>query len=88
MKPITKLPWLQDPTGDCGPEYIGPADGPEFVTVAYKKQDAAYIVHACNAYPQLVFALRNLIDADRNTKAEYEKVDWAVAVLKDLREIK
>lgn len=88
MKPSTPLPWLQDPTGDSGPEYIGPADGPDFVTVAYKKQDAAYIVHACNAYPQLVDALRNLIDADRDTTTGAEKSAWAIAVLKDLKEIK
>lgn len=57
MKPITKLPWFQDPTGDCGPQYVGPADGVHFTTIAYKKRDAAYIVHACNAYPRLVEAL-------------------------------
>lgn len=49
-------------------------------------EEAKEVAKRWNAYPGLVFALRNLIDADRNTKAEYEKVDWAVAVLKDLGE--
>ena len=58
MKPATPLPWVQDPTGDAGSTYIGSPNVAWFTADCYKKKDAAYIVHACNAYPQLIALLK------------------------------
>jgi len=48
MKPGTELPW-----SDLFSEVIYPQGGNDT-----DPQDAAYIVHACNAYPKLVAALK------------------------------
>ena len=55
-KPATPLPWIDD-----GSAVIGNDGGPGFCYVAEQacKSDRAYIVHACNAYPRLVSALRD-----------------------------
>ena len=70
-KPATPLPWSAELIGlsEMGPNGvdvfdIGPCDkdGAMRVRVATAvDDDAAYIVHACNAYPELVAALRNFI---------------------------
>ena len=56
-----------------------------------REQDAAYIAHACNAYPQLVAALRDLREAAllARTGAEmsYDAVQRADEVLRDLGEL-
>ena len=67
-KPATPLPWQSEQIGvtDAGPNGIdvfdlGPCDkeGAMRVRVAtVAGDDAAYIVAACNAYPELVAALR------------------------------
>ena len=72
MKPATALPWQNDPTGDCGDEWIGRTEDSYYVAVCDddgvasertqqdREQDARYIVHACNLYPELVEALEEL----------------------------
>ena len=53
-KPISVAPWR---TGDAG-RTVFAADKPKVVAACRAKGDAAYIAHACNAYPELVAALR------------------------------
>lgn len=50
------------------------------------KQDAAYIVHAANAYPKLVEALRTLIDADREGALCNDQFAAAIDTLRELGE--
>lgn len=66
MKPATSLPWIvwNDETGcliqeeQCEFTHV-----PTSVAEVYRDcKDAAYIVHACNAYPRLVEALREVIE--------------------------
>jgi hypothetical protein len=61
VKPATALPWEQDDEAQVcagnlvvAVSYMRPADVAD--------QNAAYIVHACNAYPKLVAALRAVYD--------------------------
>lgn len=71
MKPATALPWKDGPVFNRGGRALfwtdtskpgkwqrridGHADG------VLGQLDAAYIVHACNAYPKLAQALRNTL---------------------------
>jgi len=65
-KPATPLPWLRagrdaDTRGIfLRSDFRKPAAYHVLVMGAPADQDAAYIVHACNAYPRLVEALRGL----------------------------
>lgn len=73
MNPATPLPWIvgrdskthNRPTRnwetgiDNGDVPVADACG---ASQAEAHQDAAYIVHACNAYPKLVAALREYVD--------------------------
>jgi hypothetical protein len=65
VKPATALPWrahnLSIGAGAQGP-YNYPL-GPDAETAA---QNADYIAHAANAYPQLVAALREWLPADKS----------------------
>jgi hypothetical protein len=87
MKPATPLPWhrglkqaeqiVYDAKGWAianATVYHGEADKDEC------KANAAYIAHACNAYPRLVeainAALKELADLDkRSQEAEYTELD-------------
>lgn len=65
MKPKNPLPWEPDEIGDTGGE------NPVGVYNIYSERnrvaeylnegDAKYIAHACNAYPKLVEALREMV---------------------------
>ena len=92
MKPGTPLPFSvreigvnEYPTGEfntiCevrGADHTGVADH-------ILQFDAAYIVHACNNYPRLVEALR---DMTRRDGPSLSQVDAARAVLRELGELK
>ncbi len=68
IKPATPLPWTADADsvdvitedGDFIATTLQPDSG---VGMASEYQDAAYIAHACNAYPELVAALLAIRDA-------------------------
>jgi len=69
MKPATELPWKVYPSdNDQMPFRIeGAQDGiwwpaAEITAVDKSEANAAYIVHACNLYPQLVEALTEAAD--------------------------
>ena len=70
-KPATQLPWKPwtkrvhheiYAANDQIVAEVRQCSGPNGST----HEDAAYIAHACNAYPQLVAALRKLIDCRVN----------------------
>jgi len=64
MKPATPLPWETAVNGEEPPQWdvCGADDGDMVADLMNMpktgEQDAAYIVHACNAYPELVAALK------------------------------
>lgn len=61
-KPATPLPWSTGPAiADCFPLH-GRIDA---VGSVARGRDAAYIVHACNAYPELVAALQQVAGRPR-----------------------
>ena len=67
MKPATPLPWKVDENNELPPAVIEDTEDGIGVCEEMNAQDAAYIVAACNAYPKLVAALReiaNLPDGD------------------------
>ena len=103
MKPATPLPWgtiaLDWRSNDLGAVSAGiqtPNEPPHFVSQDSMSldpaQDAAYIVHAANAYPVLVAALQALVKAEEaygdetNVAVNHE---WLRAreVLRDLGEL-
>jgi len=64
MKPATPLPWqMTQPAHDPQAWDIVDANGGAFAKLTWYggKQNAAYIVIACNAFPELVAALREVI---------------------------
>ena len=63
--PATPLPWIADThrINDCNGQNIARADN-QFGDNIDHVQDAAYIVHAANAYPRLVEALRLCLATD------------------------
>lgn len=91
MKPATPLPWSIENIGvtDAGPNGIdvfdvGPCDsqGEMRVRVAtVAGDDAAYIAHACTAYPKLV-------DALQQASSFGMEADEAEAILRELGELK
>ena len=68
LAPATPLPWIT-PGTDAG-EYVlcsnGSKDKRRTVAHIYEPTDAAYIVHTCNTYPQLVAERQQLIEALHN----------------------
>jgi hypothetical protein len=60
IKPATPLPWEIEPSPHGGAILVRPGSPQSHVQL----YDAAYIVAACNAYPELVAALRNIIEPD------------------------
>ena len=96
-KPATPLPW-EKYAGD-----YSEIEGQRMAVVVGKtcisdaldavhQSDAAYIVHAANAYPQLVAALRELMlrcDGDEGVRADGSNIQTmqASAVLHNLGEI-
>lgn len=82
MKPATPLPWLIDSqqnvrseseiqhapiSGAKVPALVAGVVGPDKDGL---KQNAQYIAHACNAYPKLVAALRELHASPDSTVGE------------------
>lgn len=63
-EPATPLPWEYDPDDEAlyGTSRVQDAQAYDYIgsTMSFtnESEDAAYIVHAANAYPQLVEALR------------------------------
>ena len=67
VKPATPLPWT---TNNSEVIYSQERGGQKGAVAEYGYQrDAAYIVHACNAYPTMVEALR-LVAARKAIKPE------------------
>lgn len=63
MKPATALPWYTSGTGTHQGLVISEVTA-ENVAVTYNgQQDAAYIAHACNAYPELLRQVQELREA-------------------------
>ena len=87
-KPATPLPWKLGTRYPCRILGVASAceDQDEGTETEGQKQDAAYIVHACNAYPQLVAALSKMLangpGADHGLGAELSARD----LLRDLGE--
>lgn len=84
-KPATPLPFSADE------EFIRGADGSDAGAMEVSEQNMAYVVHAANAYPQLVEALRKLTAADacnyeRETMRYEGLFDNARSILRDLGE--
>lgn len=64
-KPATALPWVAQDFGHMV-EIQPRGDDPEGLATVNAARDARYIVHAANAYPELVAALRGFTYADSN----------------------
>ena len=79
-KPATSLPWKwSGQIGANGDHFINGAQ--DHVTRA-DPQDAAYIVTACNAFPQLVAALRELMlrcDGEEGVRADGSNIQTIAA---------
>ena len=60
MKPATPLPWNMQDGGRSNLAHVeAEADGAQVCSINKKRvADAGYIMHAANAYPRLVEALR------------------------------
>lgn len=60
--PATPLPW-----NNCVLNWVQPGDDKtENSPQGFMKRDSAYALHACNAYPQIVAALRQYVDVVSN----------------------
>ena len=85
-KPATPLPWAltRKPSSGGGQNEIEAAPGNilknRLIAVNWSYGDAddrnaAYIAHACNSYPRLVEALRNLREAISNVSIPVDSFD-------------
>ena len=80
-KPATPLPWAthkqySDRRVEFGTVDLN-GDG-DYSGEGYTPQDAAYIVAACNAYPELVAALRELHAIDERKLIAVRKRPYAI----------
>ena len=96
MKPATPLPWI--PTAPYVDDHIsGIFPRGAVYTKTYNElvctcseYDAAYIAAACNAYPQLVAALREQVDAfgaKHADETDSPRIAKLRALLRDLGEL-
>ena len=89
MKPATPLPWKCKQVGDTGGKnQVGVYEirhEPWRVAEYANDEDAAYIAHACNAYPKLVEALRSIAKLAWGGKLQQYA---AQAILRELGEAK
>jgi hypothetical protein len=93
-KPATPLPWIYDIERTPATP-ICTADRREWIASPFRRvgeeQDAAYIAHACNAYPRLVAALREVLAehaGDRlNVRADFSKLNVKAQASKLLNEL-
>ena len=94
MKPATSLPWSIEQIGvtNMGPDGedvfdIGPCDREgamhKRISTVAGYSDAAYLVHAANAYPKLVELVRYLAAHP----GDLAQVDRAEALLRELGEL-
>ena len=85
MKPATPLPWKEGHNLICGRRVYFDSDAAQtdFATVSEALQDRKYLVHACNAYPRLVEALRAIAKPALGGKAQQYA---AQAILRELGE--
>ena len=89
MAPSTPLPWQVDDDfrilDAAGESIIAPTECDAMLGECYQAEDAAYIVHACNRYPELVAALRAIrqrwIDGVALTDGDAEIATAALARL-------
>ncbi len=87
-KPATPLPWTQsNQIGADGDRFIISDDADRYPVSRAEPKDAAYIVAACNAYPQLVAALRAMIGADMTAESGIAATMHARALLRSLGEV-
>ena len=96
MKPATPLPWHVthqrhtdqsfDVVSLCtmGGATVVAATGKSADAMSPNGRDAAYIVAACNAYPQLVEDRRRLVEALRDAALRLEAADRGAADLRAL----
>lgn len=89
QKPATALPWITNKRNQvCNA--AATAHIAKCAELQRGADDAAYIAHSANAYPQLVEALRNLSPAFgecvRSGLFEAKHVDAVVALLRELGE--
>jgi hypothetical protein len=77
-KPATSLPWLIDTDGDLQTR-IGDKLADMHIT---RQEDAAYIVHAANAYPELIKVVKHFASMpDILSVAEHEQLTALLAKL-------
>lgn len=90
MKPATALPWHLDDRSVCGWLDRGGVLTDVETTVCEvftgEDRDAAYIVHACNHFPELVAALRDLLKAQDDEAGSLFESARARALLAKLGE--
>lgn len=67
-EPAGKRPWIESPTGYCA---ISCGNTDEEAAA-----NAAYIVTACNAFPAVVEALKELLDAEDNDTHWWSEKLW------------
>lgn len=82
--PATPLPWIADARALIARDnYTFAIVGNPATEVVDDQSDARYIAHACNAYPRLVEAVRELLDwAD----SKDQRVISIRAILRELGE--
>jgi hypothetical protein len=85
-RPGTPLPWR---VGDAGHGVFGPPNGkpaPEMVADVRRADNCRFIVHAANAYPKLVAALKDL-QACADPVRDAKELKATRALLRELGEL-
>ncbi len=85
MKPGTALPWYTGSSGTHQGLVISEVTAENVAVTYHGQQDAAYIVQACNAYPEMLKTLlwvREYVEpwrkADNAAGTIYEQVERAI----------
>ena len=89
IKPATSLPWINGFAIDRANIYQDDGTGLDNTCKHARAdtfQDADYIVHACNAYPELVAALRRFADRSDEDVNHFGRADDAGVLLRELGE--
>jgi hypothetical protein len=89
MKPASPLPWTNKERGNTFHTYAIKDGESRNVCTLTSEENAAYIAHACNAYPKLVEALRKIkerTDGSRDFDAAAEAAYITSTVLAELGE--
>ena len=87
-KPATPLPWTIETDAMYGAKVLGPTINGAQDILSQSGANAAYIVAACNAYPELVAALRHLVNMamTRDDQAREDALCTSRALLAKLGE--